>query len=124
MRSFDDRGDDDDAAVRFSRTSLAELVDMRAAESTFRNLLKSLHIQSKEIEQLKVSIASLEEKITEQNIHSVESNRRHTAIEARIADVEATVRLPNVRNASLGSIVAANYKEIVNLREKISRKIE
>ncbi|KAG9415193.1 hypothetical protein AC1031_008635 [Aphanomyces cochlioides] len=124
MRSLNDGSEGSDAAVTFSRTSLAELVDMRAAESTFRNLLRSLHIQSKEIERLKASIVSLEEKFVEQNSHYVESNRRHTAIEARIADVEATIRLPNVRNASLGSIVAANYKEIVNLREKMSRKIE
>ncbi|KAF0716122.1 hypothetical protein AaE_011189 [Aphanomyces astaci] len=106
------------------RTSLADLVDMRAAESTFQRLLDTLEHQAKDIDELKTTVAALERENAVQTAWNKDLQGTLASLTPRVDAVEAAIRLPNVRNASLGSIVAANYKEIVSMREKLHRKVE
>ncbi|RHY63942.1 hypothetical protein DYB30_004637 [Aphanomyces astaci] len=106
------------------RTSLADLVDMRAAESTFQRLLDTLEHQAKDIDELKTTVAALERENAVQTAWNQDLHGTLASLTPRVDAVEAAIRLPNVRNASLGSIVAANYKEIVSMREKLHRKVE
>ncbi|ETV65927.1 hypothetical protein H257_17476 [Aphanomyces astaci] len=106
------------------RMSLADLVDMRAAESTFQRLLDTLEHQAKDIDELKTTVAALERENVIQTAWNKDLHGTLASLTPRVDAVEAAIRLPNVRNASLGSIVAANYKEIVSMREKLHRKVE
>ncbi|KAF0697408.1 Aste57867_11888 [Aphanomyces stellatus] len=105
--------------------SLAELVDLRAAESTFQRLLSTLHHQEKQIQQLQSSMTALERKAaTDTDALASKLTSIEVGIAGRMDVLESAVKLPNVKNASLGSIVAANYKEIVSLREKVRDKVD
>ncbi|ETV97516.1 hypothetical protein H310_09433 [Aphanomyces invadans] len=106
------------------RRSLADLVDMRAAESTFKCLMDTLEAQANEIGQLKASVAALVLQNSVQSAWNDNVTITQATLMPRIDALEAAIKLPNVRNATLGSIVAANYKEIVSMREKLQRKID
>ncbi|RHY30588.1 hypothetical protein DYB32_006890 [Aphanomyces invadans] len=106
------------------RRSLADLVDMRAAESTFKCLMDTLEAQANEIGQLKASVAALVLQNSVQSAWNDNVTITQATLMPRIDALEAAIKLPNVRNATLGSIVAANYKEIVSMREKVQRKID
>lgn len=103
---------------------LSDLVDTREAEKTFQFILNLVDSQAKDILMLKTQAAALQAKLEEHSTGQVECRKVQDRLDRRVQAMEVAIDVPNAKEMSLGSIVSANYVEIVHLREKMKRKVD